>query len=147
EVKLVSVAVDDSILSCDNDGLLDGTEKGKVTVTIRNTGAAPLMGTTMTVTTSTVGATLPNGNTATFPDLAPFQTGTAFVEVDLDNSFMAIANLNLAVVLNNNSACTKTQTNNSVTQINYDNVLNASATDDVESLTPVWNVTNALGPA
>src|SRR5262249_47756985 len=76
---------------------------------------------------------------------APFATATGSVEINLDKTVMGIQSLGLSVTVNDPAACTKTQTNNNTTQINYDDVANASATDDVESNKPLWTVTSKSG--
>src|SRR6185503_1824745 len=66
EVAVVSVKIDDSVKSCDADGILDALETGKVTVTVRNTGMATLANATATVSSSTAGVSFPNGAKVTF---------------------------------------------------------------------------------
>jgi MYXO-CTERM domain-containing protein len=81
DVIFVSAALDDSALSCDSDHYVDPGERGRLTVTARNTGAATLTQLKATISSGNAAVTYPSGNSVTFAPLAPFATGTAVVEV------------------------------------------------------------------
>jgi hypothetical protein len=70
-LEVVAVDLDDSVISCDTDGLLDGEETGRITVEIRNGGIVPLVASQLTVATTTPGVSFPNGESFMVPDVAP----------------------------------------------------------------------------
>jgi len=81
------VLVDD-VRSCDNDGILDDGETGKLVVTIENTGFSDLVDTTATVTSNIAGLTFAKGGEdhrgkITFPTLRPYASVGASVEVTM----------------------------------------------------------------
>lgn len=76
----------DSVVSCDGDGILDNGETGKLTVTLRNSGAATLSQTTGKVTSSIPGITLENDGVLTFPTSQPFGSTTASLNVQLSGA-------------------------------------------------------------
>src|SRR5262249_12502589 len=84
--ELVSATLDDSVAPCDADGILDAGEIGKLHITVRNPGAATLSGTKANVSSPTAGIKFPNGNGVAFPDIKPFETATADINVELDGS-------------------------------------------------------------
>src|SRR5262249_10085491 len=120
EASITKVTVDDSILSCDSDGILDAEEKGLVSVTIKNIGTAALTKTTATVTSNIPGVTFPKGGMITFGNVDPFGNATGTVEVDADKSVMGMQPLTLTVALTDPDACTKTQNATLTAWINYD---------------------------
>lgn len=82
DLSFVAIALDDSVGSCDHDGLLDVGEDGYIALKLRN----PLMSSSLgggTATFTSPSATLqfPLGNTATFPSSNPGDVVTARVRV------------------------------------------------------------------
>ena len=73
-----AVTLDDSVLACDADGVLDGDEAGHLRVVVRNTDTAPISG-TMTVSSSSSGVSFPAGTA--FPVLPIAALGSATVVV------------------------------------------------------------------
>ncbi|UQA62761.1 M36 family metallopeptidase [Polyangium aurulentum] len=145
--EMVSVKVDDSVLSCDNDGVLDNGERGKVRVMIRNSGWAPLAGATATVTSGNPNVTFPNGANLTFPSAEALATSEASVDIALAEAVAQISDLDLKVTISVPNACTATMTDSSVRKVHYDNVPESSATDAFESDLVTWEATSASGPS
>ena len=83
DLEIVGATLADDVRSCDQDGILDDGETGKLVVTIKNVGLAEITAATATVTTATAGLALANGGRITFPPVKPFQTVSASVEVSL----------------------------------------------------------------
>ena len=137
----VEASLDDSVVSCDSDGFLDGEETGKVTVKVMNVGVAPLTGTTATVSSMTPGVVFPAGATVNFGSIEPFQIGTATVDVGLDASVATIEQLALTVAITNAAGCTTSTENVIVRRANYDNVPSSTASDNVESDILAWTAT------
>ena len=77
DLQLVSVALDDSVHSCDHDGYLDDGEVGYLTVTLRNDGSTSLSSTTATLSSSNPSVVFQGGTSLAFPPSAPFGTTTA----------------------------------------------------------------------
>ena len=140
-VVLSSATLDDSIVSCDNDGLLDGEETGRVTLTIVNTGAADLVDAQATVSTATAGVQFPNGAQVTFGTIPPFGTGTATVDIALDESFTDVTDLDLNLALLSPSSCVPNLLETTFRLINLDETPGAAASDDVESDSSTWTAT------
>lgn len=82
DVALASATLDDDLHNCDDDGYLDNGERASLRVTVANTGATSLTGTTVTVTSPNASVSFPSGNVLNVPTTAPF--GSAFVVVSVD---------------------------------------------------------------
>jgi len=137
-MRLLGVEVDDAVASCDNDGLLDATEIGNITITLQNTGTSPLSGAEAVLTTDDASVTFPAGATATFSTIAPFETGTVTVQVHLDDTVQTIGLVGLDVEISHPSTCVTQLQHVEVRRVNYDENLAASATDTVESVSVAW---------
>jgi hypothetical protein len=136
----ISATIDDSVKSCDNDGNLDATESGKVTIELKNSGVLPLSKTTATVKTTTAGVTFGNGGVVQVPALEGLASTKVTVDVQLDASFMDMGTLPLTVTLADVDAFTPTFDTALKPRFNYDETPNASATDDVEAKNTVWTI-------
>ena len=134
----VSLTADDSILSCDGDGVLDAQETGKLSVAVFNAGAVTLTNTGITVTTTAAGVSFPNGNTATIASLAPYSTGTATVDVALDSSFVTISTIGFTVDMTNSSSCAASVLATPSARVNSDETPMSSGTDTVEGAASPW---------
>lgn len=137
-MEVLSVDVDDAVASCDNDGLLDATEIGNITITLQNTGTFPLTGAEVTVTTGDASVTFPAGATATYGTIAPFETGTVTVQVALDDTPQSMGIIGLDVQVSHPDTCETQVSHVDVRRVNYDENLAASATDAVEALSLAW---------
>ncbi|UQA62765.1 M36 family metallopeptidase [Polyangium aurulentum] len=146
EPSFISVTVDDSVLSCDDDGVLDNGEAGKVRVKIRNVGWAPLAGTTATVVTTNPNVTFPNGATATFPSASALAYVEAEIDIALAESVTQMQDLDLKIEIQAQNACTATLNETApLARIHYDDVPASSATETFESETVTWTASNASG--
>jgi len=130
--------LDDSVLSCDSDGLLDGNEAGKISIQIKNTGTAALVDAQATVASSTPGVSFPGGAQVAFGTIEPFATGTVTLEVKLNGSFTKAQDINLDVQLTSASTCEPQLGHLTIRRVNYDETPEASPIDTVESETPSW---------
>jgi MYXO-CTERM domain-containing protein len=142
---LFSLTVDDSVKPCDGDGLLDPQETGLLHIKVQNTGAKTLTGTSATVAASIPGITFPGGNSVMLPDIAPFQTAEATVQVALDNSVAGITNVDFSVTLDNAASCVKSVKDTRTISVNLDDKPNASTTETVDSENPPWAKWGAPG--
>ncbi len=141
QLHLVGATLDDAVVSCDQDGELDNGETGRLTITLRNTGAAPLSQTTAQVTTQTQGITLLNGGKVTFPTSQPFGTTSGTVEVKMEG-IKSVADIRFQVTFTDpelgqdNVPAPETL----AFRGNAEEVAFMSMTDDVEAGTTTWTV-------
>ncbi|UQA62764.1 M36 family metallopeptidase [Polyangium aurulentum] len=147
EPSIISVEVDDSVLSCDDDGVLDNGEIGKVRVKVRNLGWSPLAGATATVTSTNPNVSFPNGASVTIPSVDALAAGEASIEIELADAVMQIQDLELKVEIDAQNTCTATISDASIHRSHYDDVAGASSSDAFESRIVTWTATSASGPS
>jgi hypothetical protein len=146
EPSFLSVEVDDSVFSCDTDGVLDNGEVGKVRVKIRNLGWTPLAGATAMISSANPDVSFPSGTTATFPSASPLAFVEAEIEIALAESVTQMQGLDLQVEISAPNACTATLNETvPLTRIHYDEVPASSATETFESKTVAWTSSGASG--
>jgi large repetitive protein len=138
DIRYISSSLDDSVKSCDRDGYLDAEEEGLLTLKLINNGVTDLTKTTVTVQTSVPGVTFENNGQVTLPPLEPFKETTIRIKTTLNNSFQTLVLLPLTINVADPDAFTANTPVDFPVWINRDNVPGASASDDVESDTPVW---------
>ncbi len=142
EPIFVSVQLVDTEPSCDNDGVLDAGETGRVNITIQNVGWSDLTGASVTVTSSNPNLTFPNGNAAMIPTTGVFANGVVSVDVKLANTVNATSVLPLSVVINAPGACVPMVMAASSAEVHFDsiepNTANAATTETFEGLTKTW---------
>ncbi|MFS8065077.1 MAG: M36 family metallopeptidase, partial [Byssovorax sp.] len=138
--EILSLDVDDSVSSCDDDGILDAEETGKVTIKVMNTGVTMLAGTTVNIASTMAGVVFPNGTMITLPTLEPFAVGTATIDISLDASVQGSKLLDLSADVNNVAGCMATLNRSSQFGVNYDNLTNAANIDTVESDLTAWKI-------
>jgi hypothetical protein len=135
---IVSVSVDDKVKSCDKDGYVDVGETGQVIVTVTNDGAAALSSAKVKVSASSASVKFPKGATVPLPDLQPFDTIKAVVEVSLAASVTGPIAFDVTAELDANQACNKSATSTVAVHANVDEKPMSSATDDVEAKATLW---------
>jgi large repetitive protein len=147
EVAFVSASLDDATFYCDHDGILDPGEKGRLRVTLKNTGVDPLTHLTATVTSALSGVTITPA-TFTFPSVAPFTTSTAEFDVVLPSGLTTPTSLGLTVSYTDTAlAIAGPRTKALSYDVNKDSVAAVSASDDVESDVLGWQFTSATIPS
>src|SRR5439155_25955577 len=97
-----------------------------------------LTGSTLTVATTTPGASFPLGASASVPDIAPLASATVTLDLALDKSVAPRSPLALDVTLANPTSCEGMVASSLSWRVNYDELPATSATDDVESEHTVW---------
>jgi hypothetical protein len=137
---VLSVAIDDSVKSCDSDGILDAGEAGKVTIDLSNHGPIALTNTTVTVQTGSLGVLFPNGAQIDVPSLAPFETKTLKLDIALAAGITGLQKLDLLVTAENAGSCIATQTFDARRRANADDLVGGSTTDTVDSDKPTWSL-------
>ncbi|HMI84729.1 MAG TPA: M36 family metallopeptidase [Polyangiaceae bacterium] len=139
DIRYLSTSLDDSVKSCDRDGYLDGEEEGLLTIKLVNNGVSDLTKTTITVQTSVPGVTIENGGVVMVPALEPFKETTVRIKVSLDATFASLVLLPVTITVADPDAFTSNTPIDFPVWVNRDNIPGSSATDDVESDTPVWD--------
>jgi len=142
DLAVVSVKLDDALTSCDNDGILDNNEIGKLTISLKNVGTGAMNATTALVTTTSPGVTIPNGGLITFPASQPFGVVIGSLEVSLKD-VVGSSGLTFSIAVNDPSlAVAGPQVSNVSFRVNYDAKPQGSTVDDVEAPTTVWTSTS-----
>jgi large repetitive protein len=146
DIAFEGATFDDTLGSCDNDGVVDHGEYGKLAVTVRNTGITVLSATTATVATTSSGLWFPSGNTISFPPIPVGGAQTAFVRVALPPTSTGIAQVDFNLQINDPQLAGAVSSVASF-RVDTDDVAASSATDSVEALgaTP-WSLDNGAFP-
>lgn len=147
-IEIGEMRLDDSQRSCDNDGVLDGEERGRLTVVVLNGGAVAMTNTQVTVslpTPATAGITFPAGTTATMARIEPFSSAEVSFEVALNATQLAPDTLLVNVAVNNSAACETSVSGEAQWRINVDDATGVSADDDVNSARSAWSRTGFEG--
>src|SRR5262245_36010349 len=118
--------------SCDRDGFVDAGERGTIVVAVRNGGAAEMLNTTVSVTTTTAGVVFRHGASARINRIAPFSSAEAEIEFEVDREFTGIGQLTLKVIVSNAESCEPEVSHFVYALINVDDVPNSSNVDTVE---------------
>ncbi len=139
--EIVSVKLDDSVLSCDADGILDGGETGKLTIEVQNNGAVALTNTTVTVTTITPGVIFSGTNTASIASLNAYSKTNVTFDVGLAAGQIAPTKIDLDVDVHNPAGCTAHVALKADNRIDVDDVASNSKTDNVDSEKSTWKAT------
>ncbi|MEZ4310925.1 MAG: M36 family metallopeptidase, partial [Polyangiaceae bacterium] len=137
---VLSIALDDSVTSCDSDGVLDGAETGKVTIEVANNGPIALTDTVVKIATSHPGVTFPAGDSFTFASIGPFQTMTATVEISLDDGFGDVERLDLTATAENSGSCIASAALADDPRVNADDLVAVSTIDTVDSDKSTWSI-------
>lgn len=143
EVSFVSTTLDDSVISCDNDGILDSGETGKLTVTLKNIGTSPLGATVATISSATPGVTFPAGNTINFPASDPYATVNGSLTVSYAAGIAGIQQIDFSISVVD-PELDAPRVNNPGFRANVASIPAASATETVEGLTNPWTLDSDL---
>lgn len=131
-VVSASTTLDDSVANCDNDGVLDSGEFGKLTVALENVGSVALTGTTATLASTTPGVTFPNGNSVNFPAADPLSIVSTSITVGLAPGIAGAQQLDFQITISD-PAITGTRSGAASFRGNTDIIPASSATDTVET--------------
>ena len=97
DLQLVGATIDDSVDSCDHDGVLDHGEYGRLTVTLKNIGTTALSATTATVSSTSPDLWYPDGPTISFPAIPLAGTAAASLRVAYRSAVTGIQPLDLQI--------------------------------------------------
>ena len=119
--------------SCDNDGVLDNGETGRLNVTLRNYGPNNISKVSMTVTSTNPNVTFPDGNTAKFPPVQKNGESSGFIRVALNGATLAeTADFKVAISAEE-LGLPGPLTTVATYRVNYDDKPATSAVETVES--------------
>ncbi len=140
DVAIVSAKVEGIVTPCNPYGILRNGEHGKLTVTLRNAGTAPLLATTMTLTSPGGQMTFPGGPVVAVAPLLPLSTRTTVTDVVLDGAVFAAPIETKIEVTDPDLATPRTVTLTNTTDLNYDVAVASSATDLLDTPVSTWTV-------
>jgi|GEM_PF-543808 len=138
---LSGVTLDDSVNSCDGDGILDSGETGNLAISLRNIGVLPLAATTGTVTSSTPGVSFPSGGNVAFSPFGPQSIGTASVEVAYASGIAGVQAVDFQLDYTDPEIGAPRTVNFSL-RVNTDTIPSASFTDTIEPTSTPWTATS-----
>jgi hypothetical protein len=144
DVVLAGVRLDDSVTSCAANGTLDGGEKGKLTLSVRNSGTGHLAATTGRVTSSDGRLTFAGGGAVSFPASDPGQTVTATVQAELARS-SDIIQPTVTIDLTDPALVVKGDVSSTFQpRLNVHDEPEQFAHDDVESARTAWSPSTSV---
>ena len=123
----MTATLDDSLGSCDGDGVLDHGEYGRLTITLQNAGVTAFAATTATISSSSPDVWFPDGAAVAFAAMGLDGTASATVRVAYRASATGIAALGFQL------SYPGAQPKLATLRGNTEEVANAAATDDVEA--------------
>jgi len=145
QLSFETATLDDSLASCDNDGVLDAGEDGKLTVTLRNLSATASTPTTATLSTTSPDISFPDGATLTFPSVPSGVTASASLRVTYARTVTGIQQVDFQVAFAD-PVLTGTPTRIASFRTNTDESAASSATDTVEARSQPWTPSFTAGP-
>lgn len=146
DLVYVSASVDDSVMNCDSDGILDKGEKGLLHVSVKNSGGTALSGTTASISSTNPMVVFPSGNSINFPASAVGQTVNGTVQVVLNGSATGLQGMDFAISYTDPGLYVPgPRLASYLIAGNANNLPASSASDDVESPTPAWTATGTGG--
>jgi large repetitive protein len=143
--ELVKATLDDSVKTCDGDGVLDAGETGKLRITVRNAGGVALSGTTATASTSDPAVVFPNGPSVMVPAIGPYQAVEAEIDVTLSGSVASITAIDFTIDLDNAAACNAKTSDDVSLFVHYDDIPDDSAVETFDSADAPWTKWGAPG--
>jgi hypothetical protein len=99
QLELQGSVISDGVLSCDNDGVLDNSETGTLTITLRNQGPNNVNQGTLTFTSDNPHVTFPNGNRIPVPPVSKGAAASASIAVALAGA-VGIENVTFTIAIN-----------------------------------------------
>lgn len=143
QLELVSTDLGDDVSSCDTDGVLDNGETGNLTVTLRNQGPNNVNHVTLTVTSTSPNVSFPQGNVLAFPPVQKNDESTGSIRVAV-NGASGIEAADFQIAIESTELGLPPFNVVATHRMNYDEQLQASATESVEGGGQGWSV--AGGP-
>jgi hypothetical protein len=140
-LAITGVALIEDAGACDDDGVVDVGETGRLEITLANTGAAALAATTVAVTSPTAGVVFTSGATIAAPPIAAGASTTVAIPLRLDEAATSPTRLVAAISATDPTALAAART--ATFAIDRDPVATGGTDDDVEAPTSPWTVVGA----
>jgi len=139
QLELANATLSDSVASCDADGVVDNGETGELTITLMNQGPNNVGHVTLTVTSTNPNVSFPNGNVVSFPPVQKNDESTGSIRVAV-NGAAGLENASFQIAIDSPELGLPSFNVVSTHRVNYDEVLQGSATESVESPNHGWTV-------
>jgi len=138
---ILGATIDDGLASCDQDGLVDAGELGRIAVAVWNGGIAPLpAGATLEVVDPPAGLVFPDGPSVALPELAALQQRDVTIAFTLADDFVGPAPAKLRLRLTTPSGCDAPAELPAFAQLDADSESSGATLDEVE-VASVWTPT------
>lgn len=145
ELTLTNALLDDAVQNCDADGVLDASESGHFSVTLRNVGNAALSATTATLSSTNPSVVFTGGANLVFPPSAPNATTSAVTAV-YSSGASGIQSEDIQIQFDDPGlAFAGPRVSSFAGRGNTD--LQASSTETVEAPSPPWTMTGPVTTA
>lgn len=135
------VTSSDSILTCDEDGVLDATESGRIYIPVSNTGQAAMTNLSIAITTTTPGVTITSAP-ITQASFGIGETLYATADVKVDDTLGDATAGDFTVAITADNAC-ETITQPIGIRLNVDDVPASSKTDTFDVPASVWSASSS----
>ncbi|MEO8382027.1 MAG: hypothetical protein ABI779_20360 [Acidobacteriota bacterium] len=140
QLELVSAELADDVSSCDNDGVIDNGETGRLTITLANQGPNNVNQVTLTLASSNPNVTFPNGNVLSFPPVQKNDQSTGSIRVAV-NGAAGLEATDFQIAIDSPELALPGPFNVvSTHRVNYDEQGGVSATETVEASNPGWSI-------
>lgn len=141
DLQIVEATLDDDVISCDHDGLLDEAEVGTIALTVRNTGSGLLAEPVASLSAKTEGVTILDSAPSKLPPLEPFASTTLKLRASIKGPRSGEP-LELDVAVSDPSLPGGRVVHAVVpTRYDADQTPRSSAIDRVDTTKTVWKVT------
>ena len=140
---ILGASLDDSVESCDQDGVLDAAETGRVKFKVRNAGIVPMSGATLALSSTSDTVQFVGGDVVDVPDLDPQSEADLEFDLTLVDSPPDLEDITVTLTLTTPDGCEKDFKLNVPTRLNGDIAEGASATDDVDAPITPWVISGA----
>lgn len=144
DVRIQDVTVDDSAYSCDEDGVLDGGEKGRLRVTLANLGPAPSGEVEIQIDAAATGLALPAGTRVKVANVPAYGSAVGVLPVELGPA-TEIRSLRFDVTAPGAPSCLALVKTSRTVRVNTDVQAFGSTADDVESDQTGWTAGGGWG--
>jgi len=139
QLELVSAELSDDRRSCDNDGVVDNGETGRLTITFKNQGPNNVNHVTLKLSSNNAHVTFPDGNVLNFRPVQKFDESTDSIRVAV-NGATGVEAVDFRIEISASelglpSGLFVTSTH----RVNYDEQPAASATETVEANSTNWS--------
>jgi len=135
---ILAANLDDSVMSCDDDNVLDPTETGKIRINVRNGGVLPMSGATLALSSSSSSVTFAGGTELAVPDLEPQEEFELEVDVSLIDDPPALEDITVTFTLTTPDGCETASKLDLPSRLNGDVATGVSANDDVDAPITPW---------